>query len=454
MMDLPGFRKSFYVRACFTFLTAGTLSVSAYAVDIIEAYRLAQGSDPVFESARYALASAQQKIPQARAGLLPAAGVVGNKGYTRADTRFTGEDPVDRHMKSWAWNLQLTQPLIHAGNLYAYRESELLVEQATAQYAKAEQDMLLRVAEAYFGVLIAQEAIAAADAQISALDEQLGQVKRGYALGTHSVTDIDETKSRLGSARSQKVAALNDLASKRADLEKVTGQELDHLAVLGAAVTLPEPVPMDARTWMDHARTDNASVRAQTAALAAAKVDIKKNRSDYLPTIDLTSSYGSNYASNSLTTPNDYATRSKSLQIGLQVNIPLYSGGMTNARVSEAVANAGKARADLEAASRQAATDAQQAFAGVVNGLAQIDALNSAVESGESAVKGNRAGYHLGIRINLDVLNAEQQLYAAKKDLAKARYDTLLQGLKLKAAAGNLEEADLLGINDFLVRDR
>jgi outer membrane protein len=205
---------------------------------------------------------------------------------------------------------------------------------------------------------------------------------------------------------------------------------------------------------MDHARTDNASVRAQTAALAAAKVDIKKNRSDYLPTIDLTSSYGSNYASNSLTTPNDYATRSKSLQIGLQVNIPLYSGGMTNARVSEAVANAGKARADLEAASRQAATDAQQAFAGVVNGLAQIDALNSAVESGESAVKGNRAGYHLGIRINLDVLNAEQQLYAAKKDLAKARYDTLLQGLKLKAAAGNLEEADLLGINDFLVRDR
>lgn len=450
MMALVELRTSFYVRMCSVLVTILALSAPAYATDIIEAYQLAQSSDPVFESARYALESARQKIPQARAGLLPAANAVGNKGYTRADTKFTGQDPVDRHMKSWAWNLQLTQPLIHAGNIYAYRESELLVEQATAQYAKAEQDMLLRVAEAYFGVIVAQEAIAAADAQIHALDEQLSQVKRGYALGTHSVTDIDETKSRLGSAKSQKVTALNDLDSKRADLEMVTGQELDHLAVLGAAITLPQPVPNDAHTWMNQARTDNAVVRAQTAALAAAKVDIKKNRSDYLPTIDLTGSYGSNYASSSLTTPFDYATRAKSLQVGLQINIPLYSGGMTNARVSEAVANAGKARSDLEAASRQAATDAQQAFAGVVNGVAQIDALNSAVESGESAVKGSRAGYRLGLRINLDVLNAEQQLYSAKKDLAKARYDTLLQGLKLKAAAGTLEEADLLAVNALL----
>ncbi|MEO6922041.1 MAG: TolC family protein [Collimonas sp.] len=185
------------------------------------------------------------------------------------------------------------------------------------------------------------------------------------------------------------------------------------------------------------------------------KLDIKKNRSDYVPTIDLTGSYGSNYVSNSITTPNNYATRAKSLQIGLQVNIPLYSGGMTNAGVSEAVSNAGKARADLEAASRQAATDAQQAFADVVNGVEQIDALNSAVESGESAVKGNRAGYRLGIRINLDVLNAEQSSFTLRNRIwLKARYDTLLQWLKLKAAAGTLRESDLLGINDLLVRER
>ncbi|MGZ5819478.1 MAG: TolC family outer membrane protein [Burkholderiaceae bacterium] len=443
-------RSSLFVAAS----VAALICTSVNATDLLEAYRLAQGSDPTFESARYALEAAQQKIPQARSAFLPVLNTTGSKGTTHANTEFTGVPPVDRNMHSWAWNLQLTQPLLRAGSAFAYLQSESIVEQATAQYQQAQQDLLLRVAQAYFGVIVAQDVIAASDAEVQALEEQLAQVKRGFTAGTHSLTDIDDTQSRLGLARSQRVAAKNDLESKRADLEKVTGQSLTQLAVLQATAAPTQPQPLDARAWMDQARSNHPAVRAQRAALAAAQSEIKKNAADYAPTLDLVSSYGSNYASNSLTTPTDYSTRASSRQIGLQLNIPIYSGGMTNSKVIEAIANRNKAQADLEAARRQAATDAQQAYAGVVNGLAQIEALNVALASGQSAVKGNRVGYRLGIRINIDVLNAEQQLYTSQRDWTKARYDTLLQGLKLKAATGSLTEEDVTGVNAMLVQNQ
>lgn len=430
-------------------IVAGQTSL-VHAADLLEAYRLAQASDPTFASARYTLDSVREKIPQARANLLPSASVTGNDGNTRANTQFTGIDPVDRSMRAWTWNLQLKQPLLRIDTVYAYRESKYLVEQAEAQYEQAQQDLLLRVAKAYFGVNVAQDAIAAADAQVAALDEQLAQVTQGFRLGTHSVTDMDDTKSRLGTARSQRVAAQNDLETAQADLEKVTGKTLNQLKMLQATVTLPPPNPMDRRAWMEQARTNQPLVRAQRAALEAARQEINKNRAEHLPTLDMVANYGDNYASHSLTTPNDFSTRARQAELGVQLTVPLYSGGSVNSKVSEAFANMYKTEADMEAASRQASTDAQQAFAGAANGLAQIDALNVAVESGQSAVKGNRIGYKLGIRINIDVLNAEQQLFTAQRDLSKARYDTLLQGFKLKAAAGTLSEDDLLAVNAML----
>jgi outer membrane protein len=428
------------------------LAPTAHAVNLLEAYHIAQESDPTIASARFALDAARQKIPQARANLLPVAAITGNDNNTRADTAFTDVPPVDRNMKSWSWNLQLTQPLLRIGTLYAYRESGYLVEQAEAQYALARQDLLVRLAQAYFGVIVAHDAIDAADAQVTALTEQLAQVTRGLQNGTHSQTDVDDTKSRLGSARSQRVAAQNDLQSAQADLERITGQnwEAAQLASLQGNLNPPAPQPADLRAWMEQARHDNPAVVAQQAALEAAKQAIKKNRADHLPTVDLVGNVGSNYASHSLTTPDDFSTRATQHEVGVQLTVPIYSGGAINSKVTEAIANMNKAEADREVASRQAATDAQQAYAGVTNGLAQIEALNVAVESGQSAVKGNRVGYKLGIRINIDVLNAEQQLYAAQRDLSKARYDTLLQGLKLKAAAGTLTEADLAAISNLL----
>jgi outer membrane protein len=438
-------------------LSVGTMQ-SAMAEDLMTVYRLAQMNDPTLLSAKYQLDVVYQKIPQARANLLPVIVANGSDSLTLASTAFNeipatpfGDIPaIDRDTKSWNWNVQITQPLFRAENIYAYKESELIVAQAEAQYENAKQDLFVRVAQTYFAENEAQDAIAAADAQTTALEEQLAQVTKGLQEGTHSLTDVDDTKSRLGTARAQRVSAQNDLENAIADLEKITGKVIYNLSPLRANAILPEPNPRSSREWMEQARINHPLVLAQQAAMAAAKIDIKKNRADHLPTLDLVANYGNNWSSHSLTTPNDYSTRAKQNEVGIQLTVPLFAGGSTNSKVVEAIAAMNKAEADLEVASRQASNDAQHAFAGVTNGLAQIDALNVAVESGQSALKGNQAGYKLGIKINVDVLNAQQQLFTAQRDLSKARYETMLQGLKLKAAAGALDETDFEMVNGML----
>ncbi len=438
------------MRRTVVVLVLAGLSLSAHGETLLEIYRLAQGNDPTFDAARYAFEAAQQKVPQARAGLLPALNLNGNDNATVASSKFTNTPVVTRDVHAWTWTLQLTQPLIRAQNIYAYRESASLVEQARAQYTQAEQDLILRVTQTYFDVLVAQESIEVADAQVNAMGEQLALAQRGFETGTNAITDVHEAKSRSDLARAQRIAALNELEAKRAELEKVVGQSSNTLAALQPTVVVPKPQPDDARAWMEQARENNPAVLAPKAAVKAAEAEVSKNRAEYSPTLDLVGSYEHNYSSGTVGTPSTFATRASSSQAGVQLNIPLFSGGTTNSRVIEAIANKNKAAAELEVARRQSGTDARQAYAAIVNGLAQIEALESAVESSKSAVNGNQIGYKLGIHMNIDVLNAEQQLYTAQRDLLKARYDTLFQGFKLRAAAGVLTESDVQEVNGLL----
>jgi outer membrane protein len=422
------------------------------AENLYDIFRIAQSNDPTFESARYAYVAAQEKVPQARAGLLPVVNINGNESNNYASSQFsTIPLGVNRDVDTWALTLQVTQPLFRAQNYYAYSEAEALVEQARAQFNLAGQNLILRVTQAYFDVIVVQESIEVADKQLSAAEEQLALVKRGFEAGANAITDVHEAKSRADLARSQRIAALNDLEAKRAELEKIVGQETKPLAVLQSGAIVPRPQPDNVRPWIEQAREYNPAVLAPKAALAAAESGVTKNRAEYAPTLDLVASHGRNYSSGSVGTPTDFQTLTHSTQVGVQFTIPLFAGGGTHSRVSEAIANVGKATAELEVARRQAGTDARQAYAAIVNGLAQIEALESAVESSTSSVKGNQVGYKLGIHMNIDVLNAEQQLYTAQRDLVKARYDTLLQGLKLKAAAGTLGEEDVYAVNQLLV---
>jgi outer membrane protein len=309
------------------------------------------------------------------------------------------------------------------------------------------------VAQAYFDAVAAEEAIAVAEAQRKAMREQLALAQRGVENGTGTITDVHEARARVELARAEEVSAINDREEKRSELTKIVGEApeaLGDLAVLSPAVVAPRPLPNDARAWIAQARENHPRVRAQEAALVASEAAVRKHRAEHLPTLDLVASHGRSHSSGSLDTPNDYSTAARSNVVGLQLTIPLYAGGGTSARVAEAIASRDQARAELEAARRQAAGEARQAFSGIATGVSRIEALDAAVESGQSAVKGNRVGYGLGIRINIDVLNAEQQLYASQRDRTLARYETLMQGLKLKAAAGDLGEDDLETINRML----
>lgn len=425
-------------------------SFGAPAADLLEIYRQAQARDPVYRGAVYTLQAARERVPQARAALLPAVNLVGAASRQAGQASFSDLPAVARDVHTRSWNLQLSQPLWRATASAALDQAgqqELLAE---AQFRQAEQELILRTAQAYLDILVAQEAEHVAHLQTGAMEQQRALARRTFEGGTGTVTDVHEAQSRLDLSRAQAVVAGNELQNKLAELTRILGVSHARLAGLRADGALPRIEPAGLQPWLDSAREQSIQVRIAQATLEVADREIAKSQAAHSPTLDLTAAYGSNFTSGSITSPADISVRSRSTQVGMSLTIPLYAGGGVQARVREAVALKGKAAEDLEAARRQAVAQARQAFAGVVNGAAQVQALASAIASSKSSLDANKVGYLVGTRINMDVLNAEQQLFAAQRDWHKARAETLLQGLRLKAANATLGEADLGAINELL----
>jgi outer membrane protein len=431
-------------------IAAVAVALPAQAADLLDVYGVAQASDPAFEVARMNYAAAREKKSQALAGNLPTVTLNGSENFTNNSASFNSAPAVDRGVYAWTWNLQLTQPVMRPQNLAGYYEADAQVDAARADFEQAEQDLILRVAQAYFDVLVAQESIASAEAQVQAMEEQRDVAQRGYKRGTMSITDYHEAVSKAEQARAELIAAQSELEVKESELERLTGRPVGQLAGLKPAVVIPKPEPANMGDWVAQAQDNNPTVRSQIYQLRAAGFSVTKARAENIWTLDFVASYGTNYSSASVAIPTPYESRIRSNMAGLQFTMPIFAGGLNSSHIREAMINRDKLSAQLEEARRKAGADARQAYAGIVRGLAQSDALRAAIQAGESSVKGNKAGYKMGLRINSDVLNAQQQLYSAERDLVKARYDALLQGLKLKAAAGVLTEADIDTINGML----
>ncbi|MFZ1180193.1 MAG: TolC family outer membrane protein [Herbaspirillum sp.] len=423
-------------------LIAGVLSyvpyAAAHAADLSQIYQQALANDPVYQSARHALRAGAEKITQGRAAILPVIGIGGS--YTRSG------DSMQNSVNTYT--LQLTQPLLRMANWETYRQGELSAAIDEVQSAQARQDLILRVSLAYFDVLGTQDALRLLQAQKSAISEQLAAAKRNFDIGTATITDTNEAQARYDLASAQEIAAQNELDAAFGKLQRITGQPLVPLSTLRANVQLDMPQPAQIEPWISSAEQQNHGVVARQAALEIAQSDIRRSRAGHYPAVDLVA--GRNYLNqNSQLTPYTNG-RGYANSIGVQWHIPLYSGFSVSSKVDESIALADKARADLENARRTAAFDARQAYLGVSNGLSQVKAYEAAEISSLSALESNRLGYQVGVRINIDVLDAQRQLFAARRDLARARYDTLMSGLKLKAAAGNLGEDDLVNINRLL----
>ncbi len=422
----------------------------AGAADLLSAYHDAITYDAQFAAARAALDAGREKLPQGRSGLLPTIGFAANTAWND-DSRTSRTTGIETNTKynSNGWTASLSQPLFRWQNWVAYTQSELAVAQAEAQFGVARQDLIVRVTQAYFDVLLAQDALATAQGQKTAIAEQLEAAKRTFEVGTTTITDTNEAQSRYDLIIAQELAAQSDLAVKQETLRTVIGKEVSSLKTLKPGVALLSPQPNDINQWVSMAETGNPGVLASHAAFEIAAREIEKQRAGHYPTLDLVASRNKN-AQGSSSIPGFGGAEANNSSIGLQLSIPIYAGGLVASREREAVALKEKAAADLENTRRQATLGARQAYLGVTSGLAQVKAFEAALISSQSSLDSNKLGYDVGVRINIDVLNAQSQLYATQQSLSKARLDTLLALLRLKAAAGNLKEEDIQAINALL----
>ena len=423
---------------------------SATAADLLSAYHDAIAYDAQFAAARAALDAGREKLPQGRSGLLPSIGFGANTAWND-DSRTSRATGIETNTKynSNGWSINLSQPLFRWQNWVTYTQSELSVALSEAQFAAAKQDLILRVAQAYFDVLLAQDALATAQGQKAAITEQLAAAKRSFEVGTTTITDTNEAQSRYDLIIAQEIAAQNDLAVKQEALRTVIGKEAGSLKNLKPGITLPSPQPNDLSSWVSSAETNNPGVIAAKAAFEIANREIDKQRAGHYPTLDLVASRNKN-AQGSSAIPGFGGAEATSNSIGLQLSIPLFAGGAVVSKEREALALKEKAAADLENARRQAALGSLQTYLGVTSGISQVKAFEAALISSQSSLDSNKLGYDVGVRINIDVLNAQSQLYATQQSLSKARLDTLLALLRLKAAAGSLNEEDIQAINALL----
>ncbi len=437
-------------------------SAWAQAADILSLYRDALVYDAKFASAKASLDAAREQLPQARAGLLPNVGLQASTAWNDTDTNVRANPSfnVPRNYNSNGWTATLSQPLFRWQNWLGYKQSQFAVAQAEAQFVAVQQDLIVRVAQAYFDVLLADETLALARAQKTAIAEQLEAAKRNFEVGTATITDTHEAQARFDLATAQEIAAENDLSAKHQTLRSIAGNEPQAVKRLKPEAQIGRPQPDDLGKWGESAEAGNANVAAAQAALEVAGQEADKQRAGHYPTVDLVASRGrSSVSSNSSLSNNNSpifgpgllpGTDTTISSIGVQLSIPIYAGGAIQSRTVQALALRDKAQADLDNARRSAGLGARQAYLGVNSGLAQVKALEQALVSSKLALDSNKLGYEVGVRINIDVLNAQQQVFSTQRDLAKARLDTLSALLQLKQAAGSLSEDDLSGINGLL----
>ena len=421
---------------------------SAPAQNLVELYRSARDYDATYQSARSLYQANLAKADQAKAGILPTAGL--SAGLNR--TNFENNNPAtDRSFTAQTASVNASQPLYRPGNWATYEQGKQQVELSKAQLEAAEQDLIVRTSQTYFDVLAAQDTLAFVRAQKTAVAEQLASAKRNFEVGTSTITDSREAQARYDLVIAQEIAAENDLRVKKIALDQLVGKPDAQPRGLLVPVALPPLVPTDVNTWVQRSEDVHPAIKQAQANLEVAKLEINKAEAGHKPTVDLTASYGGqrNPQGSTVSTLN---SRSSSSTIGLALNLPLFAGFATQNRIRETLSLEEKARTDLEGAKRGVALGTRTAFFGVLSGQGQVRALEAAEASSQSALDANKLGYQVGVRINIDVLNAQSQLFQTKRDLAVARYNVLLGGLRLRQANGTLTPEDLLLINSLLVQ--
>ena len=430
-------------------------TASAQAQSLLELYQTAHGYDAPYQSALANAQASQARADQARAGLLPQVGLQAGAQRNWAETNVAGQSS-SRSFNVLNGSIVGSQPLYRPANRITWDQGLRAAEAARVQLDSVEQDLIVRLSQAYFDVLAAEESLAFVRALKAAVAEQLESAKRNFEVGNATITDSREAQARFDLATAQEIAAENDLRVKKLALDQLVGLTGVDPRPLAQPIVLPQPQPQDVNTWVDRAVKQHPAVVQSRMALDIARLETAKAKTGHLPTVDLQASVGQNRypdGNPSVSAAPSARYRSTNAGVGVVLNWPLFAGFAVENRVRETLSLEDKARADLENIQRTVAQATRAAYFGVQSGHGQVAALEAAEASSLTALQANQLGYQVGVRINIDVLNAQSQLYQTRRDLARARYDVLVGLLRLKQASGTLTADDLLPINQMLAAE-
>lgn len=426
------------------------------AADLMGIYHEALAQDAQYRSARATYQAAQEKLVQGRAGFLPNIALTGTRTVQQVDPSSIAVagvgnvNPQEVTIQSRGVIIAATQPLFRMENIVIYQQSKIEVSRADAQFVVAGQDLILRVAQAYFDVLDAQVDVEVAEAQKKAILIQLEQARRNFEVGVSTIVDTNEAQARHDLTMSQEIAARNALEIRKRTLQGIIDRFPENLA--GAREITPDlaNLPYNMDEWVRVAEEKNFTLKTQQAAYEIAHQDVKKAWAQHYPTLDLVAQYSDQTGVGGAITGRGIDLVSKS--IGVQLNVPLFQGFSVQSRVREALALQDRALHDLENTRRNITLQIRQQFLNVTNGIAQVKALKQALISSQSQLDSTILGQQVGVRTEVDVLNAQQQMYSARRDLAKAYHGYLLSRLRLSAEAGELDEDTLTQINAMLIK--
>ena len=448
----------FTIRAIAASVALG-IGGSAWATDLSSVYQEARKYDATFAAAEATARAGHEKADQGRALWLPQVSASAN--YTHTDTTVdgvgvnpangqtiqTGESTVSGH--SYGYTVTANQPLYNVNSSVGNSQLQEQARLADVTFSAAKQSLILRVSQAYFDVLYAQDSLEYVRAQKQAVGQQLAQAKKSFEVGVATITDTHEAQASYDAIVATEIATENTLIVKQNAFLQLTGVPADDLAPLQAKALALPPDPDDMNVWLKRAEDKSLDIDAQRGSLAIAEAEIDKYRALRQPTLGAVAQYGETWTpgSSALLSSSD---KTKTATIGVVLNIPLYTGGTTSSKLREALALRDSAQLQLEATRRAVAQNTKQAFLGVRAGAAQIRALEQARVSAQSSLDSTTLGREVGVRTTLDVLNSQQQLYSTKRDLAQARYNYLISKLTLAQAVGDLTEKDLDGVNNQL----
>ena len=419
----------------------------AGAEGLLEIYQQAQTSDPIWLGDKAANRAAQEATEQSFSSFLPNIGLAADSVSNFQDSKSRSNAIPDQREKynSNSWNLSITQSVFRMENYAAHRQAKASVRQADTLLDSSAQDLIIRVSDAYFAVLAAESDLTAVQANKKAIARQLDQAQKRFEVGLIAITDVHEAQAGFDLAVADEIAAKNRLRVAQVELSEITGRSYDKLNDLRDQLKPVEPDPANIDEWVQLAIDNNLAISAAMDGVEIAQENVKIQRAGHYPTLDLVATSG-----NSTSHGGTFGSDTDSDTIGLQFNLPIYTGGRVTSQTRQALAELDQSRESLTETKRATERQAREAYLNILSEKSRVHALEQAVVSAQSAVDATEAGFEVGTRTIVDVLTVQRELFSAITELQKTRYIYLLNGLRLKQAVGSLSEEDLVSIDQLL----